>query len=461
MGDLSAGRIHPQAARRPRTRSLAVALIAGAALLAVAPAGAAAAPCGDDGAGETTMFDPGGYLFDIGEASAPTADRFDTFATLHDGGAHPPSALPPGPRGNADAYDDWGALFVGGTGNEDTYYSADNDSCVREEGGAEQVFPEVEVNKLIVQRKIYVPPAGAPNALPGARILNLITNPTEFFIDTSVQVGDYQSPSDRGDLGSDRLTAVRSSSSGDLAATPADDWFVTSDHAGVTANDDPALAHVIDGPGGDDSVSFVTLTGINGIDLKPADNLAYAWEGLKLDPGETAAFMSWEAQADTASGDAAAGDALARSMAEQIENASPEQLYAGMSDDEIHALRNWDDYDIGASLHSRRQPLAKRLKLKAKCAAGPCRVLVSGSVDVGARSFPLAQRTHRVGSGKKLKLKLGFANPGALRQIERKIAGKPSLAKDVVAHFSGLASHVAGVGSDPLQARAKLEVPKP
>ncbi len=235
---------------------------------------------------------------------------------------------------------------------------------------------------------------------------------------------------------------------------------MTSDHAGGTTNDDPALAHVMDGPGGDDSVTFLTLTGINGIDLKPADNLAYAWEGLKLDPGETAAFMSWEAQADTASGGAAAGDALARSMAKQIESASPDQLYAGMSDDEIHALRNWKDYDIGASLHARRQQLAKRLKLKAKCAAGPCRVLVSGSVDVGARSFPLLQRRHRVGSGKKLKLKLGFANPKALKRIKRKIAAKPRLAKHLVVHFSGDASHVAGIGDESLRARAKLKVPK-
>ena len=435
----------------------AIALIAGVALLAAVPGAAAAAPCGDDGSGAATFFDSGGYLFDIGAAMEPAANRNDSFATLHDGGSNPPTAIPPGPLGSDDAYDDWGALFVGGTGNEDTYYSADNDACVLEDDGAERVFPAMTINRLTVQRKIYVAPPGTPDALPGARILNVISNPTEFFIDTSVQVGDYQSYSDKGDLGSDEDTAVRSSSSGDAAATPDDLWFVTSDHAGGTTNDDPALAHVMDGPGGDDRVTLVTLRGVNGIDLKPQDNLAYAWEGLKLEPGETAVFMSWEAQAVTPSSGAAAGDALAKSMASEIEDAPPQELYAGMSDAEIHALRNWDDYETGASLHARRQHLEKQLKLKAKCAAGPCRVTATGSVAVGSRDFPLRQVQMRVDAGGKRRLRLGFANPGALAQIDRKLDDKPSLAKHMVARFSGVATHTAGVGSEPLATRAKLE----
>ena len=112
-------------ARRPRSPAIAGFVIAGAALLAAAPGAALAAPCGDDGR-DVLLVDGGGYRFDFAEATNPLFDRTDTFATLGDGGANSPGMTPPGPRRNGDSYDEWGALFVGGTGDEDAYYTADD-----------------------------------------------------------------------------------------------------------------------------------------------------------------------------------------------------------------------------------------------------------------------------------------------------------------------------------------------
>ena len=446
-------------ARRPRSPAIAGFVIAGAALLAAAPGAALAAPCGDDGR-DVLLVDGGGYRFDFAEATNPLFDRTDTFATLGDGGANSPGMTPPGPRRNGDSYDEWGALFVGGTGDEDAYYTADNDLCTTEDGGAEQVFPTLTVNGLEVQRKIYVAPAGTPGGLPGARILNLITNRTQFDFGTSVQVGDTQAPGGLGDLGSDADTAVRSSSSGDLTAGAGDDWFVTSDHkiGGGSKNDDPALAHVIDGPGGLDSADLVTLQGTAGADPFKNDDLAYGWNDLSLQPGETAAFLSYEVQADTASGSAAAGDALAVADARQIEAATPAQLYAGMSDAEIHALRNWNDLEIEASLRAKhKQKLARKLALELVCPEEACEAELSGSISVGGKRYALKRKTVTLKKPGSTKVKVKAKSGKAMKKIESRIDRKPRLAQEMKAKFEATVSDRQGLARTKSSAGSKLK----
>jgi hypothetical protein len=308
---------------------LALALAVGAAIVAI-PTPALADPCGDDGT--TKLFDSGGYYFDFGQGSTTGPDRNDPFATLFDSGSLGPAGTPPGPRLADDTYDDWGALFVGGNALTNLYHSNDNNACAVEDAGRERVYPVVTIGGLQVRRKIFVPASG----LPGARILNLITNPGTSPLTTSVQVGDTLSNDSFGDLGSDGDTEVRASSSGDTVLSTADFWAVTSDDA--TTNSDLALAHVIDGMGGADRIDFVTLTGS---DTTPQDNLTWRWDGVTIAPGETAAFMSFEVQQGVAGADAATENANAATQARNWESASFSVLYQGMTDAEIQAVRNW------------------------------------------------------------------------------------------------------------------------
>ncbi|MDP3950314.1 hypothetical protein, partial [Microbacterium sp.] len=213
---------------RQLAKAAAVIMTATAVTLVGPQSPASAAPCGDDGT--TKLYDPSGSYFDFTQASA-MPDRNQPFATLHDSGTNGPDGTPPGPRFNSDTFDDWGALFVGGTAVSNMYFSADNNGCSSEEGGAERVYPVVTLHGLKVQRKIYVRPHTETGGLPGARILDLFTNSGATPITTSVQVGDHASGDNEGDVGSDESTAVRASSSGDAVATAGDTWFVTSDHA--------------------------------------------------------------------------------------------------------------------------------------------------------------------------------------------------------------------------------------
>jgi Ca2+-binding RTX toxin-like protein len=319
-------------------KAVLAALIAVAAIWALAPAGASAAVCGADST--AILIDPGGYQYDF-NAAGTTLDRADPFAVFANGGSDVTNT-PPGPRNTADSWDDWGALFVGPGGDaslSNLYFSPDNNSCALEDGAREQVFPPVTLNGLVVQRKVFV----AASGMPGARVLDLITNPGGSPVTTSVQFGDTLSPSDDGDLGSDTETAIRASSNGDLALTPADLWSVTSDHDGTipgTQNSDLALAHVMDGLGGADRVDFATLTAEP---LHPTqfDHLAWRWDNVAILPGQTAAFISYEIQQGVPDANAAAEDAGAANQANAYEAAPFSTLFQGMTPTEIAAVRNW------------------------------------------------------------------------------------------------------------------------
>ncbi len=422
-----------------RTRQLAragaVVMAATAALVVVPQSPASAETCGDDGV--TRLFDPAGQYFDFTDGGL-TPDRSRPFAALYDSGGNGPTGSPPGPRANNDAFDRWGALFVGGTGLFDMYFSATNDSCASEEGGAERVYPVVTLHGLQVQRKLYVRPSAQTGGLPGVRILDLLTNNGATAVTTSVQVGDLADNYAAG-LGSDENTAVRASSSGDLTAAAGDTWFVTSDHTGITGNSDPALAFVVDGPGALTPASTIQVGG--GSVATPEDNLIWRHQ-VTIAPGETVALMSFVVQADAATSatQAVEADALAASRARAYLAAPADQLYTGMSAAEIAALRNWNDLEITSQLVTApKQRLRRKFKAQVTCPEESCAVRLGGALKVGKTSFKLqaAQLTPAAGVTSPITLKV---SKKAFKKVLALLERKPRLRKKVRVTFTGTAT---------------------
>jgi hypothetical protein len=407
------------------------------------------------------LTDPTASFFDFVEAGA-TTNRDTAFSAFYDSGTNAPGDTPPGPRGTSDTFDNWGGLFVGGTAVTDMYFSADNNACADEEGGAERVFPVVSLHGLQVQRKIFVRPFSQTGGLPGARVLNLLSNPGAAPVTTTVQVGDLLSDDNDGDLGSDDTTAVRSSSSGDPVAAPGDKWFVTSDHdGGAGSNSDAALAFVVDGPAGVTSASKVQVGG--GIDAQPQDNVAWSWT-LTLQPGETVALMSFVVQADApASGtQAAESDALAASRAQAYLSAPTSLLYAGMSATEIAALKNWNDLEVkGQITAAKKQMLAKKFKVTMTCPEEACVVDLNGKVKIGPKTFKLKKAHKQIAGGVATKVTLKFKSKKALQQINALIADHPKLASKVKVTFSGSVSDLTNTAHQSVSAKSKVKVKKP
>jgi hypothetical protein len=315
------------------SRTVLVALALGIAFGILAPSALAAtcqlnAPSASDPG--NALFDSGGYEFDTINPGDPTPE---VFATLGDGGSNPVDGSPPGPQEREDSWDHWGALFVGGDGASNKYTSTDDNSCSVQNSGRELVFPTVTIAGLDVQRTFFVGAKG----LPGVRLVELVHNPRANPITTSIQVGDTHAESGLGDLGSDEDTVVSSSSDGDASLAPSDLWGVTAGGLMGLPSDD-TLAHVWDGRGGADRIDSVTLTGT---DTVPQDNLAYRWDNVTIAPGETVAFVSYEIQQATEANDLTVWNSLAADAARTREAAPLQEIYAGMSDPEIAAVRNW------------------------------------------------------------------------------------------------------------------------
>jgi hypothetical protein len=212
-------------------------------------------------------------------------------------------------------------------------------------GGQEIDYAAVPVQGLTVQRKFYVDPTA-----DGVRILNIVSNPTAAAITTSVQTGEYGA-SAWGDLGSDDFTVVQLSSDGSQSITAASRWAITDDKLGsdpaTTTASDPTLLHYWDGKGGSDRADFA----IGGTSTAPAtarDQLAYRWDNVTIEPGQTAVLMAYEVQKglDTGTGTTRAFaktevDALASADVVRLDSNPFVSLYAGMSAAEIAGTRNW------------------------------------------------------------------------------------------------------------------------
>jgi hypothetical protein len=327
--------------------------------LMVFPAAASASTCGDNGT--TKLFDSQGYYFDFNRADTATADRNDPFAAFNDSGSNDPAGTPPGPVDNGDSYDNFGGLFVGGTDEGHMYFSADNNSCSDPAAG-EHDYPVVSLAGLNVQRKIYVSPTGP---LPGARMLNLLSNPTAAPITTTVQVGDLTSNGNQDDLGSDGDTAVRASSNGDTIASPADFWAVTNDDPAATS--DNTLAHVVDGHG---AVKANLFQVGGGADSTPEDNVAWGWT-VTVPAHRTVGLMSFEVQQGDAALSSPTDVAQAANVANSYETAPGATIYQGMSPAEAATVANWPQPATckkhKKKHHGKKSAAAAKKHKKSKC----------------------------------------------------------------------------------------------
>jgi hypothetical protein len=318
---------------------------AAAAGLMMFPAAASASVCGDDGS-TIKLFDSQGYFFDFSQSQTPTPDHNDPFGTLYDSGSNDSAGSPPGPVDNDDSYDDFGGLFVGGTDDGHMYFSADNNSCSDPAAG-EHDYPVVPLAGLNVQRKIYVSPTGP---LPGARILNLLSNPTKVPITTTVQVGDLTTTSNRDDLGSDGATEVRASSNGDTSASPADFWAVTNDDPDTT--DDNTLAHVIDGHGALKANLF-QVGGGTITSSAPEDNVIWGWT-VTIPAHRTVGLMSFEVQQGVSDDSSPAEVANAAAAANAYETAPMPTIYQGMTPAEAATVANWPQPPVKCKKHKKK-----------------------------------------------------------------------------------------------------------
>lgn len=224
--------------------------------------------------------------------------------------------------GEDDAYNGLGFVWVAQNRTDDSrgYLNPDPAGCTYEDGGREVVFPtSTNVGSLgvDVQRKVYVPSSGPAFA----RFFDVITNPT-----SETKTITYEYYTIYGDVGS-----VSGDANGNAAVDVGERWasFVQDG----SDSGDTEFSSLWDGPGGDgwdrpyyDDEDFV-----------PGDagdqDADYMYDDVVLRPGETATFMHVEHQNVSVEG--------AREFAEQHQEGTA-PLFAGLSEAEIAALRNWN-----------------------------------------------------------------------------------------------------------------------
>jgi hypothetical protein len=309
-----------------------------AAAFAAAPASAVAAPC------EVRLEDPVGGVWDVsngGPGLGQVNDIPPTFggSWIGDGGLDT-SAPFDGVAEKTDAYDSWPALQLSANGGTNWTGFAPANNCTYEDGNREISYPAQTIFGLDVTRKIYVPATG----LAFARFLNILQNPGASPVTVTLDLGGgAKSSIIAPGLGSDDLTTVADSSSGDGVTGPAgtiapmderDNWATTFEHPNDPTSD-PPLAHnwQIDG----EAVGVDRVDGVF-FDAENADKgaLAFQANSVTVQPGQTAIYMTTEAiRADNAQTSAAA----------RAIGAEPPDLFAGMSQAEVNALRNWTGGD--------------------------------------------------------------------------------------------------------------------
>jgi Thrombospondin type 3 repeat len=273
------------------------ALLASAALLAITPVMAHAAP---DPTCIQTFTDSAGGTWDVNGSSG----------AIGDGGF----------AGRSDAYDTWPFFSVSPDGIAWHPYDSGTTACTTAQGGRELVFPDALVDGLALSRRVYVPDAGTPFA----RFVNVMSNPGSSPITVSVSLGG--SPDDLGDLGSDSETSVFSTSSGDSIVAPDDSWASTWDgsvDSGGIPDGDPALGHVFESatPGPD------RIDGINAGEI-----FDLGFHQVTVAPGQTLIFLHFETQQATPT---AAGQTAA------IIAAEPGEAFSGLSDADRAATQNF------------------------------------------------------------------------------------------------------------------------
>ena len=228
-------------------------------------------------------------------------------------------------EGEVSAADHDGLINVGGihfdTEGDWRYFPPLGTECATEDAGREIVLPTADVSGLEVFGKVYIPAAGTAFA----RHLWVVRNPNATPRTVDVRTDAFMGyPVD-----------VLTTSSGDEPVTAADDW-VTFDNPGDAT--DPASALVWQGVGPRrTSIEAIfdtccTSSPPRGPFQDGESAAAQEHERFVLGPGETAAFLKFLLARNNGAAAATGATDLAANAADG---------FAGLSDEEIRALRNF------------------------------------------------------------------------------------------------------------------------
>jgi hypothetical protein len=283
-------------------------------MLAAMPAGATAADCNYDGTvaspPDPALVDPAGFSWDIDALTGYVDDGYNNGASRD------------------DAFDGFAYLYLSNDSGTtfSSYANPDTMGCVTEDSAREVGFPAdtTTVTGVNVSRKVYIPATG----LAFARWLDTFTNTTGAPITFIARWG--------GNLGSDSATTVAGTSSGDAVMTEADNWVNTFESP-LSATSDPLVTNMWDG-----SASSPRQRAEKAGRFRPstpgyATSATTDYEGAEytvtLQPGETKRFMHVLALRLNSVEQWAASAALA---------AEPNDLFVGLSADELATLQNWN-----------------------------------------------------------------------------------------------------------------------
>ena len=272
-----------------RRLALAAPLLAVTATLALAAAPAHAVDCAT-----VVLTDPAGFEWafqadaDVRSADHAGVDR----------------------AGNVYFDDNFSAFYTRPTGTD----------CTFEDDGRELVYPAQRVSGLETFAKVFVPSGGSAFVRHVWFFRNANSFPRRLQVRRWTDT-DYAT------------TAIQATSSGDAAVTAGDDWFTFNDSADATT---PTTALIWQGPGprrtAAESLFEECCQSVEPPIENGFDEPQVRYQPIDIAPGETVALMQFVlARATTA--DAAADVApLAGGSAESL---------AGLSDDEIRAVRNF------------------------------------------------------------------------------------------------------------------------
>lgn len=158
---------------------------------------------------------------------------------------------------------------------------------------------------------------------PAMRSVASFENTTGSAITATVRYG--------GNLGSDSLTTILATSSGDTAFTVDDRWTLTDDTGTTASTPDPDVTTVWYGPGS----PLVIPSLVNGLEGDP--DSWFAEYLITVDPGETVGLMWFGAVND----DNAAAEALANATFNSNADVLAEGLLTGLSLAEQRQIVNW------------------------------------------------------------------------------------------------------------------------
>ena len=136
---------------------------------------------------------------------------------------------------------------------------------------------------LRVTRKLYVPASKDGPLGNFGRWYDSLYNPTGSPITVNVE---YYS-----NLGSQSYTTITGTDDGDSILELSDQWLATDDELDGAA--DPSLAHIVYLTGADEPIDYIDLYDVTGYG---ADRLAWRYDNVVVNPGETVAFLTFAVQ---------------------------------------------------------------------------------------------------------------------------------------------------------------------